>query len=62
MALKFLIIVLTGSVAIISNFITSSLYLGIIRTGGPRCLTLRKTCRIFSNVKRTGRQGTSYDL
>ena len=42
---------LTGSVAIISNF-TSSLCLGISRTGGPWRLIFRKNCRIFSNIKR----------
>ena len=56
----FEITVLTGYFAVINSFLTSSLCLGISRTGGPLGLIFRKICRNFRNVKRIGHQGAKY--
>ena len=56
----FKITVLTGSFAVISSLITSSLCLGISRTGSPRGLISWKICRNFCNVKRIGHKGATY--
>ena len=47
----FQVTVQTGSVAIISNFITFSLSLGIFLAGGPRRLFLEKSVEIFLTLK-----------
>ena len=52
----------TDSVAIIGNFIVSSLCLGITRTGGPRCLIFRKISRNFFNVESLGASYKLYKL
>ena len=50
------------AIIIISIFITSSLCLGISRTGGPqRLIFSRKICLNFSNVKGICRMGSTYN-
>ena len=46
----------------VSNYIGSSLCLGISRTGALRCFILGKICRTFSYVKNICRKGFSYNL
>ena len=44
------------------NILDNSLCQGIIRTGCLRCLIFRKIGQNFSNVKRIGHQGATYNV